>query len=85
VTTYQVVFAAIAKRHVHTIAQWWHVNRTKAAGVFQAELSAALAHLAQSPHVGRPYRLLARAMCGASSCRRVATTSTTRSTTRGAS
>jgi plasmid stabilization system protein ParE len=51
-----VVTTPEADAQIHTIDVWWRGNRTASPDSFLDELSNALDLIAQTPHLGRPYR-----------------------------
>ena len=51
-----VVTTPEADAQIHTIDVWWRRNRTASPDAFLDELSNAFELMAQTPHLGRPYR-----------------------------
>lgn len=54
--TFAVRSTPSADAMVRALDAWWRANRTKAPDRFKAEYGRALSVLAETPHVGAPYR-----------------------------
>jgi plasmid stabilization system protein ParE len=53
--TLRVAFTERASAQVDETARWWRQNRSAAPDLFERELGALIAMLANTPEVGRPY------------------------------
>ncbi len=54
-TRFVVELAPEALAQAEVVRSWWEANRTDAPSLFLDELTATLAVLEISPHIGRPY------------------------------